>query len=103
MRMCSRNVHHSLLLADGDPGGPVQFANSVDQRSSKSMPKSKYDVPHLLMQYETERHAGPESEGKVDGTLLEHHQVFEGCHLVQRLPRSVERHDSVDGPSRRTT
>ena len=81
--MCSRNVSHTLILADSDPRGPAQFAGFVDHGSSVEMPKSRYDVPQRLMKYNTERHAESAIGGKVDGILTEHHQVAGACRLVR--------------------
>lgn len=81
--------NYSLLFADGSPKRTVDFAKLVDRGSSRSMPKSKYDVheatPHLLTQYETGRRPGPASEGKIDGMLLENPQF-----LCRRLSPRTE-------------
>lgn len=61
-----------------NPRETVQFAKLVGHGSSRSVPKSRYDVleaaQYLLVQDETGRHARPAVEGKVDGLLLENRQ-----------------------------
>lgn len=78
-----KDQNHSLLRADGDPRGTAQFAKLVDQGSSKSMPKSRYDVPQFLMPDKTGREPGTARQRKVDGIFQGHRQVAEGCHLVK--------------------
>lgn len=97
---------YSLLTADGCPKGTVEFAKLADRGSSRSMPKSKCNVPeatpYRLTQNGTGSRPSSAGEGKIDGMLLDNPQVVGGCHLVQRLPRTVEGHLPVDRTPNRT-
>ena len=105
---CSMAQIYSLLFADENPKAIVQFAKLVDHvaqdryRGADTISVESHRKFSCVVKRKA--HAGPANEGKVDGTFLEYRQVVEGCHLAQRLPRTVERrHAFADSTTRNNT